>query len=382
MYKHVSITTICEVCGMPIKKTHYAKSKEDAAAWEDWAKHYYTICSDCYYDEQFEIEAKEHPELADLNLPELRGNNEQRRWARTVRGHEMLEFLKIMEENEEKARQADDITEAEFQHQVVAYLARKRDSGFWLKNYKDGEPLLQLYSDAEKAVRCIGDGLDYMRLGIDSQPCYTLKGEKVRFYGLVTMKLFPDRVQFFYPKNDTFIDVMHEEGCEWSRSTWEKKASSRTPSMRDCAARIASRLISKGFVVELPDEQTFEMTKNDSYEEEHLRWIVVHGKRFALLFPRGNDALYNATKEISGSKWESPFVTVSTRHWMDLETFAEKYHFRFDEEAQEIVDQQKEKVQKAIEKKTAKVAKEAAKNAEGGEQAPKVDIMSLLADED
>lgn len=83
----------CEKCGKTFVKYSYnCRNRSEADRWEEWAKGNYTLCPECYREQQKADNAQKASVLiAELGLPEITGKSEKQiQYASNLRNKELV----------------------------------------------------------------------------------------------------------------------------------------------------------------------------------------------------------------------------------------------------------------------------------------------------
>ena len=141
------VNCICEKCGETFTKIkgNFA-NRATANSWEEWAKDYYTVCPDCFKQQQAETAKARNEENS---MPELEGTERQVAWAEEIRA----DVFKNTKNNLEKAfadadmwveeHKNDETAQAQIQsikqqktllHERLEMLRNITRASFWIDN--------------------------------------------------------------------------------------------------------------------------------------------------------------------------------------------------------------------------------------------------------
>lgn len=159
------------------------------------------------------------------------------------------------------------------------------------------------------------------------------------------VKIFPRENEIIaeYRKDDDFRSIVKELGYSWDPESkeWKRKIGKFNGNVKDRAAELGNRLLTSGFAVAIPDSDAREMAVNGTYEPEWRRWITVYQKGslegwFCIKLTYG-DGMYEKARQIKGSRYNKPSVSVPADEWESVEEFADLYDYRLSDGAKALI---------------------------------------------
>lgn len=269
-------------------------------------------------------------------LPGLSGTILQAEWAQKLRYYS----IRAVEEDYERRGEKD--PDKEPISRVLQEMYTIREANVWI-SMKD----MGLYKTYEFIVKRIRN-----REGVQekkAEPEFIASPEECRHDGIARIRINGNYISFHYPKNDSFIDVMHEKFCRWKNGEWTKKASDLSGTAEDIAADIGNALLLKGFTVSFPSGEIKDMAVNGTFEKTRTRWIVPYDdKRVCIEWLGRDEELYSAARMIKSSRYVSQSVTVLPEYFNDIEDFAEQYGFFIAPGARKMLDTARAKITEAV----------------------------------
>ncbi len=352
MAKAIAICT-CERCGKTFEKHAVKYNSKEADSWESWAADHYTVCPEC---EEAEYQAKIAEQKAQDEkdgLPELIGTVKQVNWAVEIRhvlltqiDHEMDRARKDMEnpEDEQCKKEYSDMIE---QYEITsAYIMSQTSASWWInhRNYSGHFLLRYCHDEAVEAAK-LAETEDEADDDTEIVPEDATEGT-------VEIVVAEDRVEAYYPKDQSFITIVKEAGYRWNGKCWSKRITELTGDAVNRAAELANSLLRSGFSVRCKDEQVRQMAVDGSFEPEQKNWIikvVVDGHTdtwLGITLPRKYDDrqnLYDKARSIKGSRYHKDpgcggNVIVPISQYAQLLDFADLYGYKISSSAQAEID--------------------------------------------
>lgn len=126
----------------------------------------------------------------------------------------------------------------------------------------------------------------------------------------------------------------------------EHQINSMTPPAADVAAAAIAALLKAGYRVLCYDAEARQKAIDGTWEPEDRHWIYSNKSlskegRVVIQLVYGED-LYDAAREIRGSRYSRPDVTVPASEWADIEEWARVHGYRISPGAQKLLDTYKE----------------------------------------
>lgn len=160
----------------------------------------------------------------------------------------------------------------------------------------------------------------------------------------------PGAVFIIFPeKRDDFREVVRQFDYVWDGEAWAKTVSGNVPNV---AAEIGHRLLAAGFWIAPPTGKVRDLIIEESFEPEHKRKVMVRatGKYkgwFTLWWARSEDC-YEASRKITGSRYDKPVVVVPPEFYDQVEDFAERYKFYITPAAIRAIEEAKSAINSAL----------------------------------
>ncbi len=149
------------------------------------------------------------------------------------------------------------------------------------------------------------------------------------------------RVMFPYSDRDFWEIIKLGLGYDWSGSYWVKTLEMTNSTITDLAAEAGHKLLDASYKVVIWDEIIREKAVAGDYKPCRTRWIFVDDDgNFAIKYNYYED-LYDEARKITGSKYKKPYVRVIPSEFLELLDFAELHDFRFTQEAEGLIEEQK-----------------------------------------
>lgn len=295
------------------------------------------LCEECYskwLEEEKERKNKESLEAAkEMELPELTGTEKQITWALTLRQNlinKFEELIKLYAKREEE-RSVEDLTTA-----LNYILENKIEAKYYIDNrYESAGDLAikantEIYENSKKQAEKV-ESKEVIKEG-------TITPVEVKFDGVAEININEKKISVRFEKNQIFISIVKSLGYKWN-GIWEKEIKETVGSYKDRAAELGNKLLNNGFAICILDEEIRTKAINADYEVECKRWIYPSkdNSNLAISWNGRNEKLYNASRRLPGSKWNSPYVFVKISHYKEVEEFAEMYGFKFTQKAINLI---------------------------------------------
>lgn len=194
-----------------------------------------------------------------------------------------------------------------------------------------------------------------------------VRPEDLKKDGSVVVKSYSEDggsyVGFVYEYDSDFISLMKSHKCKWSsvNECWGLKITERSGSTDDRVAEIGSDLLKNGYIVKFMNENQINLAVSGEWAQRQKRWIgaSVNNQYLYITLGERNDTLYKQAMKITGAKWvrESCNIRVLTKHYRQVEDFANTLDFSIDSNARAAIDELKEK-ESAIQVRSVKGKKE------------------------
>ncbi len=355
--------TVIHSCGHEV--VHHLLGKQaDRLRKIEWMES--QLCPECYREELKKERQAANAAAAEKNaeagLPRLEGTEKQVVWAETLLDQAIKNLDMISASIAEVRRQIEageaapeQIAQVEGRVTDLGYPSMERyfaaileeiksihqetSASWWIDNRNNGKFDWMRIIEAR--------GLDRIRRQIDETP------EAAEAIAEATMMpayepvvstpaeitLTEDAVSIHFPvKNREFWEIVKPGlGFSWTGKHWQLDIGPTTGSAVDRAAETAHRLLAAGFKVVLWDQVAREKAVSGDYEPRHSRWIVsLKDGLFGIKWSRQED-FYDEAREITGSRWRKPYVTVPPSEYLEVLDFADIHDFRLSPGAQEIV---------------------------------------------
>lgn len=188
-----------------------------------------------------------------------------------------------------------------------------------------------------------------------------LEPEKKHHGGRATIKvdLVNKQVTASYEKDDAFINNVKPLGFTWNsdKKVWVTRAIG-TDTLEDIAAEAGSKLLESGFAISVaPSIATKILVADWKPSTKRYVGILKDGSQFAIRWFGFNDTLYQASRKIRGSKWNSPYVTVPVANYLDVVDFAQRHGFTILASSQKAMDAERARTAEAIKVDVASLRK-------------------------
>lgn len=331
----------------------------------EWKKEraFSNMCPDCY-KKYLEKQIKEANQKAlektkEMELPELEGTEKQIAWANTLR----IDFIKKVTDyaDEKDLQHKGESKKAERYRVTLDYILSLKEAqkaSYWIDlRYRTFTEIIDDLKEEYKG-NFGNNAKDIAEKQAKEEAI--IEPSEVKHDGVVEIIPTKNKIEVKYEKNEDFRLLVKDLGYKWD-GVWFRNITEFTGSYIDRTAELGNKLLNAGFRICIVDYEIREKTINADYEEECYRWIKYNIKYDKLAFEwyGMNTKLYNASRKLPGSKWdsESKSTLVNLSHYEQVEEFAEMYGFKFSKSALQHIEEYKNNL-KNVQKVNQKVSKE------------------------
>lgn len=331
----------------------------------EWKKEraFSNMCPDCYkkyLEKQIkEANQKALEETKEMELPELEGTEKQIAWANTLR----IDFIKKVTDyaDEKDLQHKGESKKAERYRVTLDYILSLKEAqkaSYWIDlRYRTFTEIIDDLKEEYKG-NFGNNAKDIAEKQAKEEAI--IEPSEVKHDGVVEIIPTKNKIEVKYEKNEDFRLLVKDLGYKWD-GVWFRNITEFTGSYIDRTAELGNKLLNAGFRICIVDYEIREKTINADYEEECYRWIKYNIKYDKLAFEwyGMNTKLYNASRKLPGSKWdsESKSTLVNLSHYEQVEEFAEMYGFKFSKSALQHIEEYKNNL-KNVQKVNQKVSKE------------------------
>lgn len=308
-------------------------------------RHFEKMCSECYekhLQEEREKANKEAEEKAILmELPLLQGTEKQVAWANTLRQKMIDDFEERIEIVTEKFKGIDEKI-GELRNILNFILETKISASWYIDNRKESlESLFRRTGNEMKLEEVIVE----KDIKIES----TVRPENAVTEVVAEITVKSDKITVKFEKNDKFREIVKALKFEWT-GVWEREIDEFNGSAEDRAAELGNKLLNAGFPIMIIDPIILQNSVEGKFEHECTRWIYIRAKgehegKFAVNWSEKNDRIYEASRKITGSKYDRPSVIVRIEHYKEVEDFANLFGFKFSKKAIKAIEQHKKNIE-------------------------------------
>ena len=310
------------------------------------------ICPDCYKKQRQQKINQENQESLELTkemeLPLLTGTEKQVAWATTLRIQAIKKMETLIEKLELKMKDTQEPKTKGKMQQVLDNIYNSYSyalnhfttASFWIDNRKTlSKDLIELFIEEYNKQK------DFIESELPSfvKEELTVKSDNTIFDSIVELKRNGNYLEAYYPKNETFRQIVKELHFSWSRGCWIREIDEFNGSFDDRAAELGNILLHEGFTVQFPSIESKEMGINATYEQEQERWILWNNRTEKLkIYFEKNSSIYKQAKLLPNSQYDRPGILVSPQYFKEIEDFADCYGFKFSKKARAILEKAKE----------------------------------------
>lgn len=176
----------------------------------------------------------------------------------------------------------------------------------------------------------------------ESQVSLFLKPEKPCSTSIVDISQDGSVLAVVYPeKREGFQVVMHSLGYHWHRDKRRYEFILGNEPVLDRLAEVANRLVARGFIVCLHNEEAHSMAQSGEYVPWVSRWVeLTKDNRLQLVWHKPDD-LYDAAKTLPGFRYKDKRMTVPLGALESVAEFAERYKLTLRPAVQVLLDEQR-----------------------------------------
>lgn len=317
---------------------------------------YLHYCPECYAKvraEKRRIEAEERAnELEkfkldqDLQLPELQGTEKQIKWAITIR-EQVIAFYK----KQLSLGRLSDLASLGVMDKFKYFLETETSAALYINNLRfvdTGDMYkilknLQVKTVEEKELEEeIKDESTIIPENFNNKSTYVV--EQV---GVDKIKVSAGE------KNEDVRLYLRSKGFRWEDNAWYKTIETKyyKDNIIDRIAQVANKLLSLGWAISVIDDIAREKAISGNFTKEFFRFIIKYkDNSVKLTWKNKNNKLYNASRELPKSKWNSDNevygTVVNIAYYRELLDFAELYNFKITDEVMKMIEAYKEKINK------------------------------------
>lgn len=314
------------------------------------------MCENCYekflQEQRDRANAEAAEKAKEMELPELQGTEKQIAWANTIRQRFIELFDKIDEKYLEMARirynENEELKKIKLEDIEIIkdYMLANIKAASWYIDRRD-----RIFS---AIIECSKEALKTDEQKVEEKRAIDIKLESTVYPenkitdGIVEIKVFEEKIEVIFEKNDKFREIVKNLRYSWN-GRWERKINELTGSAEDRAAELGNKLLNAGFPICILNEKIREKAVKGEYEQECDRWIMLRNEgdyagRLAITwYDKSN--IYDKARKLPSSKWDKPSVIVKIEYYKEVEEFAELYSFKFTSKARKAIDEYIKKLQ-------------------------------------
>lgn len=341
----------CKECGAAFKVTAIRNSRKDADSWEEWAKDYYDLCSDC----EEKARAKKASELAEKakaeGLPELRGTERQIVWAEQLRANRLKEAESLTNRYIACAENENDPERKAKYNETISHITKAFElmisheyAGWWIDERMEETKRLLSRLYKEYKVKAPVEEPVKTEEKVNAKAEATVQPEEVKHIDSVEISATDDRVSARYMKDDAFREEVKSRGFKWDGTTleWYLPITLYTGTAQDRAADIGNQLLRAGFAITIFNAEIRNKAVNADFVPQTDKWITKskEGAKVAISWNK-NDSIYAEAKKLKGARWSDGKMLVPISNWKEVEEFAELNGFSITPEARKAIDEYK-----------------------------------------
>lgn len=306
------------------------------------------VCADCYKEQlQKKIEEENKKALEEtkrMELPALKGTEKQVAWANALR-IEFINQVNAFAEEREQLRGGSS-KKADRYRATLNYILNSEEgkkASYWIdiRNTHFSNILNSLREDYKNNFVESKEAIREKELKAEA----TVIPAEVKHEGIVEIKRSDYMIRAVYEKNQEFIQILKDLKFEWIDACWVRNITEFTGSFEDRIAELGYILLKHGFRVCILDNESREKAIKGDYKVECKRWIKYNPEhnKLALTWSERNQSLYEASRKIKTSTWDSvsKCVLIDVSHFEEVETFAAKHNFNFSKAAIKHIEEYK-----------------------------------------
>jgi hypothetical protein len=341
-----TIELTCAICGKGYTVSKRFASRAQADSFVEYMQRSPESdrCPECYAAEQKvkreEANAAKSAEAAEqaqkAGLPELVGSEKQVAWAETLRREIYYRIARGAKNCTYNGEPVTDENGKAVSEAVNAYFRRETSAKLYIDHREESaqEWLDRIAKSEHKAEAIAAPTTDDALQAVQEDAAAVTTPETQKHPGSVAIKVTETSVAARYERNEAFRGLVVSLGYTWDGDAraYTKKITKFTGDAESRAAELGNKLLLAGFAIRLPGGELRRRAAEADYQPEQTRWvtIIVSGAdkgRLSLCWPKGDNKLYNAAKQIRGSKWVNPCVIVPIEHHAEVADFADIHGF-------------------------------------------------------
>lgn len=314
------------------------------------------MCPECYKEylekQREEANKKALEQSKEMELPQLIGTEKQIAWATTLRVQFIEKITRIADEREKDYsvyHEGKHSKKAKRYIETLDYIIETETSAkFFIDNRnRYAEDIIDQYKEQYKNE--FKKTIDDVQKEEIEKEC-TVKPIEVKHCGIVKIDFNSKdkKITAEYEKNDDFRSIVKSLSLKWNNG-WYRNINELTGSYIDRMAELGNKLLQAGFIVSIMDREAKEKAISGTYEEECDRWIKYNAdnNKLEIKWYVKNDNLYNSSRKLTGSKWDSDkkATVVGIEHFEEVEEFAEMYNFKYTIEAAKKIEEYRKSIE-------------------------------------
>lgn len=311
------------------------------------------MCPECYKEyiqkQREEVNKKASEQSEEMELPKLQGTEKQIAWANTLRIDFINKVSKYADEIDIRRNgKSKKATRYRITLDYILNLEEAKKASYWIDlRYRTFTEIIDDLKEEYKGN--FGNNVKDI-LEREAKAESTIEPSEVKHDGIVEIIPTEEKIEVKYEKNEDFRSIVKDLGYAWNNG-WSRNITELTGSYIDRAAELGNKLLNAGFRICIMDNVIREKSINADYEIECNRWVRYNKKhdKLALKWWERNQDLYDASRKLPGSKWNSntKSVLINMSHYKLVEEFADMYGFNFSKAALEAIEEYKEKINNA-----------------------------------
>lgn len=314
------------------------------------------LCPECYRKKKEAGRAEANKEAEEQSraegLPELTGSEKQVAWANTLRLKKMRDIDEWINEINEKGKlgaviYTDDgrrykAMKEEMLEAETFLLENMTEAKYWIDNRMSTLSDIMntgIMRIREKKKEEVPEEVERERT--EEKAALTVAPETERTKGGVAeIRCRKGSVETIYEKDDDFRAIVKGYGYKWNGSIWEKKITEFTGAEKERVAELGNALLTAGFTVRFPDQESMEKAISGDFEKECSRWIKfdTDKNKLSIGWKERSDTIYNAAQKIPGARYSNGRVLVPVERYREAEDFAETLGFKISAKAKEEIN--------------------------------------------
>lgn len=295
-------------------------------------------CPECYQEylkikrEQDNAEALKKSK--EMELVDLEGTGGQIPWANTIRQGFIDKAEVILNETKSESIKEKYIA-------ALDYLLENKTKASWFIDNRY-ESILDLLVKIYKEIPTDEDIIK-RQTELEMKAKCTVMPENTSTNLVAEIIIKDDEVAVKFERNDRFITVVKSLGYEW-KGKWKREISETTGTAKDRAAELGNKLLNAGFPIMIFGDKVRNNAIQGVFEPECKRWIYIRGYGqykdwFAIKWANRDSNLYNRSRSLPGSKYDSGSVMVRINHYKEVQEFADLYGFKFTSKSKNTIEE-------------------------------------------